>query len=163
MKKILSIALSIIFIMSVCSFNVGAVSQAEPEFKVISETVEYFDDGSSVITTICEYVTPQSRASTNTVSGTKTKTVKNSDGEVLWKFKVTGTFSVNEGVSATCTAASYSVSDLASSWSLKSATATRSSNKAIANGTFQKKVLFVITNTQDCTVTLQCDANGNLS
>ncbi len=164
MKKITSIILSVLFIVSVCSFTASAAEVSiEKQGKLVSETVEYFDDGSSVVTEIYEYDAPQGRSSTYSKTATKAKTIRNADGDVLWKFKVTGTFSVNDGVSATCTAASYSVSDLASSWSLKSATATRSGNKATANGTFQKKALFVVINTQDCSVTLQCDKNGNLS
>ncbi len=164
MKKLLSVILSVIIITTLFSFTASAnAATANIPYRLISETVEFLDDGSSVITSVYEYGLPQSRGSTYSKTGAKTRTAKNVDGEVIWKFKVTGTFSVNTGASATCTAASYSVSDLSNGWELKSATATRSGNKAIANGTFQRKVLFIVTDTQDCSVTLQCDANGNLS
>lgn len=164
MKKLLSIVISVIFIFSAFSFTAGATTvQDQSQNRVVSETVEYFEDGSCAVITICEDILPQSRASTYTKSGSKTYTAKNSDGDVLWKFKVNGTFSVNSGVSATCTSSSYSTSNLASGWSLKTATASRSGNKAIADGTFQKKVLLIVTRTEECRVTLQCDSNGNLS
>ena len=160
MKKFLSVILTVILTISVCSFAVNA--QSAPQTKVISETVEYFEDGSSIITTVYENVSPKARAN-KTVSGSKSRTAKNSSGEILWKFTVNGTFSVNSGVSATCTSSSYSAGNFSGGWELKTATASRSGNKAIAEGTLQQKILFVVTDTAQCRITLQCDANGTLS
>lgn len=166
MKKFISIILSVIILGSVCSFVTSAVAvdTNQSDNKVISETVEYYSDGSSVVITVAESVnTIMTRATTYSKSGSKTYTMRNSNGDVLWKFIVNGTFSVNSGVSASCTSASYSTSSLASGWSLKSGSSSRSGNQAIGDGTFQHKTLFIVTDTKSCHVVLNCDANGNLS
>lgn len=166
MKKFASIILAIIILVSLFSFITSAtgISDATITNNVISETVEYYPDGSSVVITVAESVNKNSvRANTYSKSGTKTYTALNSSGDVLWKFIVKGTFSVNSGVSATCTSASYSTASLASGWSLKSGSSYASGNKAIGDGTFQHKILFIVTDTKSCHIVLNCDANGNLS
>lgn len=166
MKKIISITLTIVVLFCLFCFNVSATTYeglSDNEI-VISETTEYFEDGSSITTTITQYVNESTTlATTKTISGSKTRTVKNSDNEVLYKFKINGTFSVNIGVSATCTAVSCSASDLASGWSLDSYTTSKSGNTASATGVFKHKVLFVTNVTHETPVSLSCDANGVLS
>ena len=158
MKKTISIILTAIILVSL--FSLTAYAQSSET--VISETTEYFEDGSSVTTTVTQIASNNLTRATKTITGSKTKTVKNSDGDVLYKFKVTGTFTVNEGVSSTCTAVSCSASNLASGWSLVSSTKSKSGNKATATGVFGYTVLF-ISKTQETTATLTCDKNGNLS
>ena len=165
MKKILSIILTTVILVSLFSFNASAITNnglTENEI-VVSETTEYFEDGSSITTTITQFINQTSARATKTVSGSKTKTAKNSSGSVLYKFKVTGTFLVNEGVSATCTAVSCSASDLASGWSLDSSSTSKSGNTASATGIFKYKVLGITTKTQETNVELACDAHGTLS
>lgn len=159
MKKLLSIILIVFILVPTVSVTTHAQS---PEI-IISETTEYFEDGTSITTTITQLSSNDLTRATKTITGSKTKTVKNGDGDVLYKFKVTGTFSVNEGVSATCTAVSCSASNLASGWSLASSTKSKSGNKATATGVFEYTVLFITTITQETTATLTCDKNGNLS
>lgn len=96
-------------------------------------------------------------------SGKKTYTAKNADKETLFSFTIHGTFSVNSGVSASCTKSSYSHSITNNAWELKTATAKRSGNKAIGDGEFVKKLLFVTVETFNANVVLTCDSNGNLS
>ncbi len=101
-------------------------------------------------------------ATTKTVSGTGTATVK--DGStVLYTLSVNATFSVNVGSSATCTGCSYTYSIKDSSWNFDSATATKSGNTATATGNFYKKVLFITVTRKTTTVKLRCDVNGNLT
>lgn len=159
MKKIISIILTAVILVSL--FSLTAYAQSSET--VISETTEYFEDGSSITTTVTQITSNDLTRATKTITGSKTKTVKNSDGDVLYKFKVTGTFTVNEGVSSTCTAVSCSASNLASGWSLASSTKSKSGNKATATGVFEYTVLFITTITQETTATLTCDKNGNLS
>lgn len=165
MKKLLSIILTTIILVSLFSFNTSAVSYDKSAANeiIISETTEYFEDGSSITTTVTQQINDfETFATTKTVSGSKTATVKNADGDVLYKFKVNGTFSVNVGVSATCTAVSCSASELASGWSLDSSTTSKSGNKAKATGIFKYRVL-IVSRTQETSVELACDANGVLS
>lgn len=164
MKKLLSIILTTVILVPLFRFNASAITNdglAENEI-VVSETTEYFEDGSSITTTITQVVSQNQTRATKTVSGSKTATVRNADGDVLYKFKVNGTFSVNVGVSATCTAVSCSASDLASGWSLESSSTSKSGNKAKATGVFKYKVL-IVSRTQETNVELACDANGTLS
>lgn len=165
MKRIFSIVLSLIVLTCLFNFNVFAANDNDMVQNeiVISETTEYFEDGSSIITTITQHVNQNQTRATRTVSGSKTRTVKNADGVVLYKFKINGTFSVNEGVSATCTAVSCSASDCSNGWSLDSSTTSKSGNTASAVGVFKKKTLFITTQTVETPISLSCDANGTLS
>ena len=167
MKKFLSIIISIVVLTSFFSLNVSAETYDKPLPKeiVISEKTEYFADGSSITTTITQVINDnqnETRA-TRTVTGSKIKTVKNSSGNVLYKFKITGTFSVNEGVSATCTAVACTASDLASGWSLASSTTSKSGNTAYATGIFKYKVLGITTQSIETPNTLTCSTTGTLS
>lgn len=166
MKKFLSLILATVVLTSLFSLNISAESFDElvENEVVISETTDYFEDGSSITTTITQQINNGiSPMATKTVSGSKTRTVKNSDGDVLYKFKINGTFSVNVGVSATCTAVSCSASNLASGWSLDSSTTSKLGNTAKATGIFKYKVLLITTQTVEIPVSLSCDENGVLS
>lgn len=162
MKKIISIVLITVLLLCTVSISVSATTQREV---VVSENTEYFEDGSSITTTITQIVSNSKNLAraTRNVTGSKTKTVKNSSGDVLFKFKITGTFTVNEGVSATCTAVSCSASDLASGWSLDSYSTSKSGNTATATGNFKHKVLGITNVTQQVTNTLTCSTTGTLS
>lgn len=165
MKTLRTIITSVM--IATCCFmpaaRLTANADAEKGQIIVSEEVEYFADGSSVTITVYEDVSAAAMRSVYSKSGSKTYTARNSSGEVIWKFIVKGTFSVNAGVSATCTNASYSTSNLASGWSLKEATAKKSGNTAVGDATFNHKTLFVVTDTKSCHVVLSCDANGNLT
>lgn len=160
MKKILSVILTVVLL--VMTFSIVAVS-AENEVVVSRETI-YNSDGSYTEIVITERVSNiMPRAETYTKSGSKRYNYRNSNGSILWTFTLNGTFTVRAGVSATCTNASYSTSNIASGWSLDSASTGKSANKAIGNATFKYKVLLVTTKTENISVTLSCDGNGNLS
>lgn len=166
MKKIISIILTTVILVSISCLTASATTYdalSKNEI-VVSETTEYFEDGSSITTTITQEISNLGTyATTKTVSGSKIHTAKNADGEVMYKFKITGTFTVNVGVSATCTAVSCSASDCTNGWELDSYTTSKSDNTAKARGTFKKKTLFITTNTINVPLTLSCDSNGVLS
>lgn len=160
MKKILAMLCMAVLMVSVPA-AVLAETQ-EDEGVVVSETTEYQEDGSYIEIVVREL--PAVTRATTSKSGSKTYTRKDSDGTVLWTFTEKGTFSVNTGVSATCTAASCSTSIKDSAWTVAEKTSKKSGNKAIGNGTFKKKLLGVITTlTKSCEVVLTCDKNGKLS
>ncbi len=161
MKKMFAIFLCAVVFLSLMGIPATAAS-CDMYQQVVSEKIEWLDDGSCFVITVTQTASPAVKGGTYTKSGSKTYTYKE-DGNVKWKFTVHGTFSVNSGVSATCTAASYSVSDLASGWSLKTASTSRSGNTAVGDATFQYKVLLIVTKTKSCHVVLTCDSNGNLS
>ena len=165
MKKLISIAL--VLTLTLCTFSFCVSATSEDTFdreKVIRRTVEYFSDGTVMETVITEEASVNTaRATQYTKSGTKSNTLKNADGDVLWSFTLRGQFDVVEGVSSVCTLAKHSYNIYDNSWSLDSASTSKSANKAIGNATFKKKVLFVTTDTKSFTLTLTCDKYGNLS
>lgn len=163
MKKFLAIIMSVMLSVGLMGLNISAASDDTINRTLISETVEYLEDGSSITISVYEDNAPMTRASTYSKSGSKTYTARNSDGDILWKFTVQGVFSVTEGSSSSCTSSKYTSEIVDDSWSLKTASASKSGNKAIGNATYQSKVLFIVTDTKSCTVELKCDTYGNLS
>ena len=164
MKKLLAnLIVVILMVVSVLPLGVQAADvKSGVNEKIVSQTVEYFEDGSYATVTVTEEVI-NTRSSTFTKTGQKSYTFKNGNGQELWKFTVKGTFSVEQGISATCTSSKYAYSITDDVWELETASATRSSNKALGSATFVKKVLFITADTRACSVTLTCDKNGNLS
>ena len=160
MKKILSVTLTVILLlMTTTVFAVSAENEA-----VVSREIIYNPDGSYteiIITEKASNIMP--RAEVYSRSGSKAYNHRDSNGNILWTFTLHGTFDVKAGVSATCKKVSYSTSNIASGWSLDSASTGKSANKAIGNATFKYKVLLITTKTEDISVTLSCDGNGNLS
>ena len=160
MKKILAMLCMTVLMVSVPA-AVLAETQ-EDEGVVVSETTEYQEDGSYIEIVVREL--PAVTRATTSKSGSKTYTGKTSDGEALWSFTVKGTFSVNTGVSATCTAASCSASIKNSNWTNTAKSVKKSGNQAIGNATFEKKLLGLITTeSKTCKLVLTCDKNGKLS
>ena len=167
-KRFLQIFLAAAMAFSVFSATASAAAPAETTETpvngvVVSETVEYFPDGSSVVITVVDEtpITPYGTVFTKT--GSKYYNARNKDGEILWTFTVKGTFSVNTGVSATCTATSHTVNIVNTAWENETASTSRSGNKAMGYAKFIRKVLFVTVETREANVTLTCDNNGNLS
>lgn len=150
-KHLWAAALALVMLFSLCAVPALA---AEGERSV---DVVYFEDGSYLTTELVVYASPAARAS-NTVSGQKTSTYTSASGANQWSLTVYGDFSYNYST-ATATSASYGYQILASAWSLDSASAYCSGNKAIAEGTFTGGI-FV---SQSAAVTLSCSASGVLS
>lgn len=166
-KKKIAIFLAAAFMFAGTVPAVTASAYTEtPEMcaeEIVSETVEYFEDGSYLTITVTQEVGGITRASVYEQSGSKYQILRNKDGEELWRFTVHGTFSVNPGVSATCTKASYSSSITESAWELSYASAYASENQAIGNATFVKKQNGKVVETKYSHVGLTCDENGKLS
>ena len=165
MKKFLAICLTFVVACSCFAFVSTAETEASSSNEVtVSKTIEQLDGGYILETVVTEETLGKTaRANEYVRVGTKTNRLKNTSGEVLWTFTLRGQYDVVEGVSSVCTLASYSHSISDSSWSLDSASTTKSGNKAMASATFKKKLLFVTTETKTINLTLTCDKNGNLS
>lgn len=154
MKKLVSIAL---VAMCLALLTIG-VSAEEVAGESVEYSVEYYEDGSYCVTTI----TCSGAREVLQKSAKKTKSYYDSDDEVLFSLVVYGTFKY-DGTSASCLSSSYTYNVYDSSWSFKSATASKSGATATASGTFVKKVLGITTMTRTLTPTLTCDKDGNLS
>ena len=164
MKKLGLMFFSIALLLSFCALPFGANAQvAKSEERIISETVEMLEEGYYVKTIVAEEIPAMALRATTTKSGSKAFVLYNNSDEELARFTLKGTFSVNSGVSATCTSSSYTTSISNNSWSVKSASATKSGNQAIGDATFIRKVLFITVETREAHVVLTCDKNGNLS
>lgn len=120
--------------------------------------VERFEDGSYMT----EWITVSQTRASGTKTGTKDKVYYNENGEAEWKVAISGTFSYT-GSSATCTSASSSVTIYNSDWYTISKSASKSGNTATANVTMGEKLLGVKVDEVSTSVSLKCDANGNLS
>lgn len=157
MKKniFVSIVLSLAVLISCFSMSVYAAE----ENNVTSTSIEYFDDGSYTVITITEEAS-NSRASTKT--GSKTASHKSSDGDVLWTYTITGTFTYN-GSSSTCTAVSDSYTIFDDHWHMDSHSTWRSGNTAYGTVTMKRKFLGITTKTVSHDLQLTCSATGVLS
>ena len=167
-RRLFQTILALAMTLGMIGTNVFASTLAETadtsaDGVIVNETIEYLPDGSSIVITVIDETSIMPLATTFTKTGSKVYSARNPDGVIMWQFTVHGTFSVNSGVSATCTAASHSINIVEDAWQNQSASTSRSGNKAIGNATFIKKLLFITVDTKDIQVTLTCDSNGNLS
>lgn len=135
-------------------FSVAVQAQA-PQSVLVSQHTEYYEDGSSCVISVYQDV-PSTRAS-GTTRGYKDYDYKDERNVIVWTLTVYGSYSYN-GISATCTNASYGYTIHNNAWSRVSGSASRSGNTATAYGTFTKSG-----QNQSASVSLSCDANGNLS
>ena len=157
MKKIFSAMLAFLILVGVAV----PTSAVESELITVSSKTYMLENGCYCIITI-EETSTNSRAALYQKSGNKTYSYYDGADALLWTFTVNGEFAVNQGISAKCIGTSYTYSIKKGSWSLSSATTYGSSNKAYGNATFIKSTLGT-SYTKTCSVTLTCDAYGNLS
>lgn len=127
MKKTITVTLIISLISCIfLSIPVSATTADNTE-----RTIEYLYNGDYIETIITDDTANPSISlyTTNTITKTKTRYYKNSSGTVLWSVSVKATFSYN-GSTSTCTSCSHSTTAPASSWSIKSASHSKSGNTA---------------------------------
>ena len=97
-----------------------------------------------------------------TKTGSKTYSDYDSSGNLRWSAKLTGSFTYN-GTVSTCTNASCTVTISNSAYYVISRSAYASGNTAYADVTIGCRVLGVTISSESYSITLTCDANGNLS
>lgn len=154
MKKVLSLILAVILAISCLSFNIFAADDPTANDEIIS-----LENGYYAVVTIEE--SNVSRA-TRTKSGTKDLSVYDNSDNLCFVVTITGIFSYT-GSSATCTSASISYNIHLDNWKIKSATATKSGNKAVGNFTAKRYTLGIPVETVEQTFYLTCSATGVLS
>lgn len=125
---------------------------------VEEKVVAVFEDGSYITE---EIAVTQNRAS-GSKAGTKSHTYYAGDGTAKWKATLTGTFTYT-GTSSTCTGASCNVTIYDSAWYTISKSATKSGNMATASVTMGQKLLGITISQISTSLSITCDANGNLS
>lgn len=127
-------------------------------FAAETDSIITFDDGSYITVELMEF----SARATNTKSGQRVFNYYNSSNTLEWKAVLTASFTYT-GSSSTCTSASCSVTIYNSNWYQVSKSTSRSGNTATTQLTMGHKVLGVTISKPSYTLTLSCDANGNLS
>ena len=151
MKRVVSLCLSVILLVTLLA--VPASAHPNSGMILVNETVEYIDKDTYFVERIyipgiCAY--SNGRTATKTVEGIYR-------GTTVFFISLTGHFTY-DGISAVATSASVTVSASVSGASLLSKSAYTSGASAI--GTCAISYLGATLNK---TVTLTCDANGNLS
>ena len=163
MKRLCYIFLTAIILIGF--FPTDNASAEEPAS--IIEMISFIDgsyaivtlSGGSVPTTPCSIGL---RSLRSIKSGSKTYTYYSNTGAVEWSATLTASFSYT-GSTSSCTSANCTVSISNNSWYLISKTCTKSGNAATANVTMGLKYLGKTVQTIPITITLSCDANGNLA
>ena len=157
MKKLCSIV-TVLFML--LSFNtIGYAAENKTVYEE-NEYVEYFSDGSYIVTTIEEIASPLS--ATKTATAPKTSKYYNSKNELEWTVTVTGTFNY-DGKTASCTKAVTSYKIYNDRWEVTDANASKKGAKAIGDFTVKRYWLGIPTTTVNKTVTLTCSKDGKIS
>lgn len=161
-KRFFAIVLLVFMLVSVFipSYAAEPVA-AELEFEVCSTNIEYFEDGSYLVTTIKE--TPTPRATVYSKSGSKDVILYNQDDEIQWIYSLIGTYTIETGVSVVCTNSTFTYTIYVDKWSLTEHNNWYSGNVAYGTAVFKKKVLFITTSTQNLDGAVACDVYGVIS
>ena len=151
-------ALLSLFIVFSCISIVSFCSESEKYVTVSSTIVEYSDGSWDQI------VVTQSEPGCNrsTITGHVTTTRYSSTDELVWRVKLTGTFTYN-GIVSSCTNAYTTVTFYQSYWSVSSEVTTHSANTASNSVVLVQKFLGATLNEMYVNQTLTCDKDGNLS
>ena len=150
--------LMVVFFVPVSAAETTANTEA---LTVSSVDVEYFEDGSYLVTTIKEG--PTARGEVYSKNGYKDITVYNQDDEVQWIYTLVGTFTVETGVSVVCTDAYHYYEIYDTSWKETEHREWYEGNVAYGDSVFKRKVLFITTSTQEIYAHVACDAYGVIS
>ena len=151
MKKIISVVLIFITVFvsipfSIAETNPSALSDTTGYY--VTELNEVFPDGDSGTRGYRYFV--------------KTLSYYDSNDQKQWDMKLAGAFSFDE-TSVTCTSASVTYTIYNSNWHFQSKNAWPSGNTANGTLTMAKKFLGITVQTVTKSLTITCDANGNIS
>lgn len=152
--RMLSLCLIILLLFSYFSTQVFA---SDLNSKSSSYIITY-EDGSYLESTVIE----SGARAIGTRSGTRLLNYRSSDDELLWQAALSASFTYT-GTTSTCTSASCTLTIYDSNWYQVSKSTSRSGNTATTVLTMGQKVLGVTIAKPSYTITLSCDANGNLS
>ena len=153
MKRIISTFIAAVFILLVFSLETNAASYSNTEKRIINGQPYFIE------TTISENATflkAFRQVTANSKTATKTSTIKDSNGAILWSLSVTGTFSY-DGNTARCTSCSHQAS-AGSGWTIQNSSSGYSGNSATAIATAKRNGLFGYSMTESVTIT--CSASG---
>ena len=141
-----------------CSFVLPSKAAEQLDNQLGGIVVFTFEDGSYLV----EKPSVVLQRTSTTVTASKTYNCINEDGVTEWSAKLTGTFTYN-GSTSYCTASSCTTTVYSGNWHEAVNNASYAGNAAFASVTMELKFLFIVIKTQNVSLTLTCDANGNLS
>lgn len=151
MKRITTVLLAMLMLVVMCPTNAFAGEVATDQY------VEYFEDGSYIVTELKTSGISTFAASTKNYS--KSASYYNSDNEKEWTVTLSGTFSYT-GSSATCTKATKSYKIYDDHWKVTSSSASKSGNKATGNFTVKRYLAGIPIRTVNKTLTITCSNSG---
>lgn len=129
---------------------------------IVSEQIVQLADNQEAVITV--YSSSTSTYATSYMrAGTKKYAIRNSSGDIMFELILQGAFQVNQGVSAVCISASHDYEIYDSNWRYINGLSHANANKAYANATFKEVIDSIPVFTQEVSVVLTCDENGNLS
>lgn len=117
-----------------------------------------YSDGSYITVTIID----NGARLTGNRTGSKTYDYYDSNGKIKWSADIFGNF-VYTGVTSSCTASNVSVTVYDDQWVVISKQADRNGNTATGEVVMGRTQLGVTIGTVTYSLSLSCDANGNLS
>lgn len=160
MKKTFILVLTLITFTCFANITPIEIKAAEPT----STTIEMLENGYYYETIIVDAETEDisSRATSNSITKTKTTQLKNSSGSVLWSVSITATFTY-DGSTSTCTSCTPSARAYASTWSIKSVTSNKNGNSATATAIAVQTTAAGTTYEYTKSVTIKCSATGVVS
>lgn len=151
MKRLITIILA--FLLTATTLPCNALATVPS-----SDTIIRFDDGSYIVIDLHVLDT---RAS-STRSSSKEYIYYSNSGEEAWRAELFGTFTY-DGSTSVCTASSCTVTISKTSWYAVSKTVGKNGNTATADLVMGNKLLGITVLKREISLTLTCDANGNLS
>lgn len=152
MKKLISLLSVMLMIVVLCP-NTAFASE-----KIVTDSyVEYFEDGSYIVTELIESTVTTFAA--KTISNSKSSHYYESDNSKAWTVTLNATFSYT-GSSATCTKTTTSHTIYNDAWKVTSAVASKSGNKATGSFTIKRYLLGVPVKTIDRTLAITCSNTG---
>ena len=162
-KRLFSFALCFAVLLGLSINSFALASTPELVNSIQTPSITYFDDGSSLeIVLKQENIT--TRSSSYYVNGGKYLIFRDNDQNKVWEVDFDVTFKVTEGVSATCTAASFSAPIIYDdSWRYITNSVSKNGSSASGTITMKKYFLGLPIRTEKPTITVTCDKYGNLT
>lgn len=153
MKKSFSVILVFALVMMFIPQTIYAT-----EASVEKQEILHYEDGSSLIITIQE----SALRSSDSKLGTKTYQYVSTSGETQWTAVLRGNFHY-DGTTSSCTSSVCDITIYDTDWYVVSKRVWTSGNSACSEFTMGLKLLGVTASEKYFSMTLTCDANGNLS
>ena len=163
MKRILTLILAVVMLTTIFIIPANAAENKDFVIDGTNVEIEYLEDGYYTVTYIenNSIIVPDASTQATTVTKTKTKNFLNSAGEVMWYVKVQGTFTY-DGSTSKCTSVAHKAAAKGSTWSIVSASSSKSGNTATAKAT-ARHTSAVGYDDYTRSVTLTCSKTGVFS